>query len=520
MEQILYEARAIFRHLVITRKWISDHQGVFVEKLPGVKANPYLKNIEAEITAQNGKTYVRKNPAMVTRELSDYAKEKGLFWFNITSLNLINPENKPDEFERDALLLFEQNKSNEQMAIVTKDNTKYFRYISPLYIEDSCMGCHVHQGYKIGDVRGAISITIPIDNTFSYIDSNNRNILIGGIFTLLSLIVGLSLLIKKLILKPLSELKSSIDDFSNGIYNPQREIKSGDELEELYKSFASMARTLQDYHHSLNDKIKAATKDVELTNARLLEMNSLLQEANLRKSDFIARASHELRTPLTSIKGAIDYINARYIKGSNYQQISSISDEFLVFLDIIKNNVDRLIRMVNDMLDIERIEQGKSELNLVDVKPEDLIRDLVYQFSFEAQKKNIRFDVYIDCDFMIKVDEERIKQVLSNLFINAIKFSPVDSLIKVEAVRKDGCFHFEVCDQCQGIEVSKQYLIFEKFYKLGSKEGAGLGLSICKSIIEAHGGKIGVHSNGKDGCCFYFDIPLELKIKDNTKNEK
>ncbi len=519
MEQIEYEARALFRHIVITRKWVSDHQGVFVEKLPWVKENPYLKNIEAEIVDIKGKRYVRKNPAMVTRELSEYAKEKGLFWFHITSLKLMNPENTPDEFERNALFLFEQNHSNELMTISSTGNSKFFRYISPLYVEDSCMSCHAHQGYKIGDVRGAISITIPIDKTYAYIESNKKNMMIAGLLTLFSLIIGISILIRRLILIPMNKLKTSIDEFSGGKFSPLSNINTGDEFEELYISFSSMAESLKEYHLSLNDKIRAATMDIELTNTRLIEMNSLLKEASIRKSDFIARASHELRTPLTSIKGAIDYINARFSINNNEKEGYTVPDEILIFLEIIKKNSERLIRMVNDMLDLERIEQGRSELNLSNIKPSCLIEETITYFRIEAEKKNIRFTTFLDCELSVCADEDRIRQVLSNLLTNAIKFSPDNSEIAVHAYTKEGLLNVRICDQGPGIEYSKQDIIFEKFFKYGNKEGAGLGLAICKRIVEAHGGSIGVQSDGKKGCCFYFKLPLNECEKRKIEND-
>jgi signal transduction histidine kinase len=511
MEQIEFEARALFKHIVITRKWISDHQGVFVEKLPWVKENPYLrdiKTIEPEITDTRGRKYVRKNPAMVTRELSEYAKEKGLFWFHITSLKLMNPNNNPDEFEKNALYMFENKKSTEMMAATTINNTKYFRYISPLYVEDSCLGCHAHQGYEIGDIRGAISITIPVENTFAYIASNKNDMFIAGLFTVSSLIMAMFILMRILILKPLGKIKTSIEQVSDGKYHTMPKLQTGDELEELSISFANMAKTLSEYHAELNDKIKDATEGLETTNARLMEMNNLLNEANIRKSDFIARASHELRTPLTSIKGAIDYINARLTANSIQNQQGQNLKDVSVFCDIIRKNTERLIKMVNDMLDLERIELGKSELNLANVNISDLIEEVIGFFRLEAEKRNIKLTTNLNYNLLIYVDEERIKQVLTNLLTNAIKFSPDNSEIIISADASGGSLTVKICDQGAGIPRSKQDIIFEKFVKYGNKEGTGLGLAISKSIIEAHRGIIGVESDGQSGSSFYFSLPL------------
>ncbi len=508
MEQIEFEARALFKHIVITRKWVSDHQGVFVEKLPWVKENPYLKDIESEIVDIKGRKYVRKNPAMVTRELSEYAGEKGLFWFHITSLKLLNPENAPDEFEKNALFQFENNQSNEAISVTPIGNSKYLRYISPLYIEESCLRCHAHQGYKIGDIRGAISITIPVDKTFAHIEANRKNMLIAGLLTLSSLIIAMIILLRNLILKPMSKLKTSVEEFSGGRYLPIARLKTGDEFEELSASFSNMVRTLSEYHDILNDKIKTATKDLEEKNTKLVEMNKLLKEVDIRKSDFIARASHELRTPLTSIKGAIDYINARLSLISEHKPEYEFLNDVSMFLDIIKNNSERLIRMVNDMLDLERIEMGKSEIHPTDVNPSHIIKETLTYFHLEAEKRNINIISHLNSDLSICVDEDRIKQVLTNLLANALKFSPDNSEIKITAYPEDNFLVISVCDQGIGIPLSKQDLIFDKFVKYGNKEGSGLGLAICRSIIEAHGGTIYVESDGEKGSCFFFKLPL------------
>jgi hypothetical protein len=133
MGQVEREARVLFRQVVITRKWIADHGGVYIEKMPWMKTSPYLK--DAEFTGAGGRRYLIKTPAMVTKELSHYAGEQGLYWFHITSLKLTNPENAPDEFERAAIRDFEERKYTESFGLETINKSKFLRYIAPLYIE-------------------------------------------------------------------------------------------------------------------------------------------------------------------------------------------------------------------------------------------------------------------------------------------------------------------------------------------------------------------------------------------------
>lgn len=508
MTQVENEARVIFQQIVITRKWIADHGGIYIEKLPWKKPSPYLKY--PEITDQKGVKYLKETPAMVTKDLSRYAKEKGLYWFHITSLKLTNPANAPDEFERKALMQFEDKQTKEMFNIEKIQNREYLRFISPLYIEQPCLSCHAWQGYKIGDVRGAISITIPIDKTLAEISANKKNMFVAGAVTIGTLMIALFMMMRKLVLTPVRKLKSYIKALSDGSYSRDRILRTGDEFEDLSRSFSDMAGKLSDYHDSLNDRIKAATLDIEETNKKLTEANAMLNEMNIRKSDFIARASHELRTPLTSIKGAMDFISAKlsFIPEQYNIDKSSIAD-IQTFLDIINKNSERLIRMVNDMLDLERIEAGSSELFFTNTNMLTLISETVSYFQVEAGKKGVRFNLELQESITADMDEDRIRQVMINLISNALKFSPEGGEITISAAKDNGYVTVSVADQGTGVSPEHQEKVFEKFFKLGGKkDGAGLGLAVCKSIIEAHGGTVGVINNDDAGAKFYFTIPL------------
>ncbi|HEY3347744.1 MAG TPA: DUF3365 domain-containing protein, partial [Nitrospirota bacterium] len=159
-EQVHEEASTIFRQLVIARRWNSEYGGVYTKARPGEMPNKYLR--DASITDTAGNVYYLKNPALMARELSQYSDEEGLVHFKITSLKLMNPDNAPDEWERRQLQAFESGKTGVSEIIKQKGHY-YYRLIRPLYIERPCINCHDEQGYKIGDVRGGISITLPYD---------------------------------------------------------------------------------------------------------------------------------------------------------------------------------------------------------------------------------------------------------------------------------------------------------------------------------------------------------------------
>lgn len=153
-------ARSHFTNIVLTRRWNANHGGVFVEKTPGMVSNPYLEN--PDIEAVDGTVYTKKNPALMTREISELAeKEKG-YQYHITSLNPLNPDNEASEQEKKALASFEKG-VKESFWREKRGDDIFYRYMSPLYTEESCLQCHAGQGYKVGDVRGGISVQFNIN---------------------------------------------------------------------------------------------------------------------------------------------------------------------------------------------------------------------------------------------------------------------------------------------------------------------------------------------------------------------
>lgn len=494
-EQLDIEAKALFQQIVLTRKWIADHGGVFV-LAPWKEPNPYLA--EPEMIDAKGRKYLKESPAMVTKELSEYAKKEGAYWFHITSLKLINPENAPDEFERKALEAFENRLVTEHSKVERIDSVPYYRYIAPLYIEEACLKCHSHQGYAAGDVRGAISVSVPMEHALSMIRSGRASMVTASGVTIIVLMLILYVMMKELVLRPVQELKESMRDFSRGEQTDAPLIRTGDELEDLYHSFNEMSKSLTEYHTNLEDKVHMATKSFEEANRRLEELNE-------KKSDFIAKISHELRTPMTSIKGAMDYISAKIPR---IAPAGKDTEDIMEFLAVIKNNADRLIRMVNDTLDFERMESGVFDLHFTRVHLLSLIKEVILGFHSIASEKDITFRIEAKSRLFVNADEDRIRQVLINFISNAIEFSPESAEIEIIAAQKDGTVTVSLRDEGPGIPAEVQEKIFDKFYTIGKRHGTGLGLAICKGIIEAHKGKITVSSSeGEKGCTFYFTLP-------------
>jgi signal transduction histidine kinase len=310
-------------------------------------------------------------------------------------------------------------------------------------------------------------------------------------------------MMKELVLSPVKQLMISMQDFSRSEKHETNFIRTGDELEDLSRSFVEMSRTLTEYHNSLENKVHQATKSLEQANASLTELNE-------KKSDFIAKISHELRTPMTSIKGAMDYLTVKIPK---ILQSSDETGDIIEFLGVIKNNADRLIRMVSDTLDLERIESGILDLHLNQFDMISLVKEAIISFQTVAAEKNITFTIVAHTKVFVTADEDMIRQVLINLMSNSINFSPKDSEIRIHVTESKKTVTVSLIDRGPGIPEDVKDKIFDKFYTIGKRHGTGLGLAICKGIIEAHKGEIKVSSTKREtGSTISFTLPKSIEV--------
>lgn len=237
--------------------------------------------------------------------------------------------------------------------------------------------------------------------------------------------------------------------------------------------------------------------------ANLLDVSDRYEVERL-KEDFVSMVSHDLRTPLSFISifvsGLVRSLDSLSLS-ENQKKMAVAADE----------QVHRLMRLVNSLLDIARVRSGKFELQRRSVELEPLLQKVEQAMSAIAARSNVSLAINSISDFIV-ADEDRIYQVLENLTANAIKFSPAGGVVKIRAVKMLSGIKFEVEDFGAGIPVEEQGRIFERFEQVSpdnspAREGTGLGLAICKVIVEQHGGVIGVVSTPGSGSCFWFELP-------------
>lgn len=232
-----------------------------------------------------------------------------------------------------------------------------------------------------------------------------------------------------------------------------------------------------------------------------LEMQKV-READKLKSAFLANMSHEIRTPLNAIIGF-----------SNIIAVADEKEEKEEYVKIINNNSDLLLRLITDILDFSKIESGVLDYSLVDVSLKEICNE-----QYQVHSLKMPDGVSLVCDFdalpdiSICTDPRRVTQVISNLISNATKFTNTGS-ITLSYRMVDKCVLVEVTDTGIGISPENIDAIFERFVKINSfKQGTGLGLTICKTIIEALGGMIGVDSEPGIGSRFWFTLPYEPAV--------
>lgn len=295
VQSVKQEAASYAELIVVTRHWNAQYGGVYVEKRPGVESNPYLKKlgVRPDIATADGRVLTLRNPAAMTREISEQAAINNTVRFHMISLRPVNPENEPDAFERDALERFERGE-RDIWRIDRSDRDPLFRYVFPLAVERPCLSCHARQGYKIGDIRGGVSVMIPAARLLDQMTRNRRHLIIDFLVTLALLLGIVSFLGWNLASRLDSTQKRlkriATTDELTGLRNRRYIMEHLDkEYQRAARTSAPLSLVLMDIDHfkRINDEFGHAFGDVVLK-AVAREM-----EDSLRSYDLLGRIGGE-----------------------------------------------------------------------------------------------------------------------------------------------------------------------------------------------------------------------------------
>lgn len=500
MEQVRKQAIILNKQITLTRQWCSETNGILMEKSSGLDSNPYLEN--PDVRADDGKIYTRITPSILTTLLSAKARNSELYWFKLTNDVFLNPGNAPDDLEKKALKTFRENGSDGFFQTDLVNGRPTLRYLAPVYVTGDCIQCHAENNAGVGNIGGCLSVFVPIDGAQAAIRKNTVLVFGGGVGLAFSLVGLLYVITSSLVFNRIKEIRESISNL--GLAQSEQSSKQqGDELKEIADFCYLLDTKLRTEHDNLENRIKEATRDLSLTKDRLEKANRELEALNRVKTEFFSDISHELRTPLTAIKGAADIISRKS------------PDHSPQYMEIIKRNADHLTKLVVDFLDFSKIEDGQIELEYGEASFNEIIESAVKSFESESSAKSLSIICDAD-DAMFSFDSTRMFQVMTNLLSNAIRFSPEGGTIKITAEKlSDAMFRVSVADQGPGILEKFQKNIFRKFYQIKDavsasfqKGSSGIGLAICKGLVEAHKGRIWIENDPGGGAKFLFEIPM------------
>ena len=395
------------------------------------------------------------------------------------------------------------------------EGNQEFYYTTRIRAKESCLSCHQQfegREVAVADELGRISITIPTRTIDKSLSRNNAILLATAILTAFLAMLAAYAIVRYVIVKPVLHLKDVSDEIARGNLDLRADINTGDEFEELSHAFNRMLR----HQMTTHDELREANKSLDGKVDELAQVNLRLYETNKLKDDFLATITHELRTPLNSILGFSDVL------AGNEQ----LNDTEKRYVENIKISGKNLMALINDLLDLAKIESGKMDLQPSDFEIRDVVERQASAMMPLAEKKNIELTVDIsEAIPQVMQDRQKIEQILNNLLSNAVKFTPEGGRVRVSAELIDPRnFQMVVEDTGIGIPLPDQDRIFEKF-RQGSTvpgehqaltreyEGTGLGLSIVRELSKLLGGTVELESQFGKGSAFTITLPLHVAIQ-------
>lgn len=440
-----------------------------------------------------------------------------------------NAAGEPDPFEAEALETFHADPHRKDFYGFTDyEGEQVFRYVAPMTIEEACLQCHGEpvgeldvtgnpkEGWQMGDVGGAISIIMPLDvYQQNERDSIVQDVLFFAVMLAVCLVVVYAAL-TYLVTRPLGKIQAGVTQVSEGNLNVQLSYsESSQEMSTLTSEFNGMARELADVYANLEDQVADRTAQLQQANEvlerqrkQLESVNAQLVDENQYKSDFLSMVSHELRTPLTSIVAFADLLN-KHVVATDEKECRALKG--------IEANSQALMLMINDILEMSRLDAGRVRLNCEVVDMGDVVSMVRATVGPLAAKENLTFSSSVAPDVpLVNADFDKLVHVLQNLCGNAVKFTPDGGSVRVDAAYDEAARQvlLVVADTGIGIAPSEHERIFEKFAQVDSSStrrynGMGLGLAIVREYVEMHGGSVQVESALGEGATFIVRLPQD-----------
>jgi signal transduction histidine kinase len=427
-------------------------------------------------------------------------------WFTVYGKRQTTDENAPEGWQPPTF----------SRPNTDKNGRRVYQYYQPMYADASCIRCHQRMGAypkttrDVGDLMAVVRVTIDDQETVNALVSNRAMLALAAVVVGFCAMFSLWAVVRYVIVKPVTHLRDVANAVREGDIEQRATIRTGDEFEELAAAFNRMLRQLL----SQQSELRLVNKELDDRLDDLAQANMKLYEMNRLKSDFLATVSHELRTPLNSILGFSDVLSTTDV----------LDDKQKRYVTNIQRSGRNLLEMINDILDLAKVESGKMEVRLSEFKIGVLVAAQCDMARPLAEKKNI--DLHCNASSSlppVRQDQAKVQQILNNLLSNAIKFTPEGGRIVVSADGDPtGDLRLTVADTGIGISPDEQQLVFEKFRQASGAlpdgdamtrehSGTGLGLSIVRELCRLLGGDVTLESELGKGSAFTVRLPWRLE---------
>jgi len=457
-------ARNMFRMVLLTRNWNASHGGVYVPITPRTPPNPYLEDPQRDVTTTNGLALTKINPAYMTRLIAEMAEMNTGAVFRLTSLHPIRPENAPDAWERHTLELFEKG-GKENLSVENGTQGQLLRYMAPLIVTASCLECHAKQGYRVGNVRGGISVSqryAPIEQATARGIAEVR-LSYGGVFLL---VAGLGWLVLEMLRRRWFELI----DKAGKLGLAQQQLLQAEKMAAVGQLAAGVA-------HEINNPLSFVTSNLSV-----------------------------LKTYGDSLLAQLDANPAIPANDADRAQLANIRQDLPELLQESQDGLLRIRTIVAQLKDFSQVDKTQWQ-------PTDLqagIESTVGMAQHAFQGKQIELVREFGTLPLVPCMAGRINQVVLALLLNAAQAITRQGCITIRTGCDDTQAWIEVADNGCGMSPEVMRRMFDPFFTTRPVgKGTGLGLSVAHDVVVAHGGHMDVTSTPGQGTTVRVWLPLQ-----------